>query len=99
MFPDFASRSARIDWGPSPCSSVVVPNEPHKLLVGWMSFDYYYRMDPKRDELETRIATLELKLVSERARPTPNPSHIERLERQLSESRRMLERHNQDPGT
>ena len=38
-------------------------------------------MDPKCHELETRIATLELMLVSERARPTPNQSDIEKLEK------------------
>ena len=50
-------------------------------------------MDPKRDQLETRIATLELMLVTERARPTPNERQIGELERELAEARTALEKH------
>lgn len=50
-------------------------------------------MDTKRDQLETRIATLELMLVTERARPKPNEREIEKLEQQLSEARKALEKY------
>ena len=37
-------------------------------------------MDLKRDQLETRVATLDLMLVTARARPKPNEDQIAKLE-------------------
>ena len=48
-------------------------------------------MDFKRNQLETRIATLELMVVTERARPSPNEDTLAELEKELSEARLALE--------
>jgi hypothetical protein len=48
-------------------------------------------MDSKRDQLETRVATLELMLITERARPKPDKNQITKLERNLAEARSALE--------
>ena len=53
-------------------------------------------MDIKRNQLETRIATLELMLVSERARPKPNQNDVDRLENQVAEAKHVLEKYIQD---
>lgn len=47
-------------------------------------------MNPKRDELEMRIAILGVKLVCERARSKVEQHDIEKVEKQLIEARRML---------
>lgn len=52
-------------------------------------------MDFKRDQLETRVATLELMLVTERARPKPNEQEIEKLEKELTEARSALQKYNE----
>jgi hypothetical protein len=52
-------------------------------------------MDIKRDELETRIATLELMLVTERARPKPNENKIADLEKQLTLAKRALAKYDE----
>lgn len=44
-------------------------------------------MDSKRDRLETRVATLELMLVTERARPKPDNSELARLEGDLRDAK------------
>jgi hypothetical protein len=44
---------------------------------------YILNVDLKRDQLETRVATLELMLVTARARPTPNEDEIAKLEKEL----------------
>ena len=51
----------------------------------------FSRMDFKRDQLETRVATLELMLVTERARPMPDKEKIKALENQLTEARLALQ--------
>jgi hypothetical protein len=53
-------------------------------------------MDIKRNQLETRIATLELMLVTERARPKANQDDIDKLKNQLAEARAALEKYDQD---
>jgi hypothetical protein len=50
-------------------------------------------MDIKRNQLETRIATLELMLVTERSRPTPRENKIADLEKELMLARGTLEKH------
>jgi hypothetical protein len=55
-------------------------------------------MDAKRDQLETRIATLELMLVTERARPKPDQHTMAKLEQQLTEAKRALFEHNARSG-
>lgn len=52
------------------------------------------RMDIKRDQLETRIATLELMVITERARPKPNQAEIDKLEKQVREAKAALENYN-----
>ena len=47
-------------------------------------------MGLQHDQLETRVATLELMLVMERARPKPNEPEIEKLEREIEEARSAL---------
>lgn len=47
-------------------------------------------MDIKRNQLETRIATLELMLVTERARPKPSENKIADLEKELTLAKRAL---------
>jgi hypothetical protein len=51
-------------------------------------------MDPKRDQLETRVATLELMLITERARPKPDKDQITKLERDLAQARSALKKYN-----
>jgi hypothetical protein len=53
-------------------------------------------MDSKRDQMETRVATLELMLVTERARPKPNEHEIEKLEKQLSKAKLALQKYNDE---
>jgi hypothetical protein len=50
-------------------------------------------MDIKRNQLETRVATLELMLVTERARPQPSQNKIAGLEKELTLARRALEKY------
>ena len=52
------------------------------------------RMDIKRDQLETRIATLELMVITERARPNPDQTEIDKLEKQVTEAKAALENYN-----
>jgi hypothetical protein len=44
------------------------------------------------DQLETRIATLELMLVTERSRPKPSANKIADLEKELTLARTALEK-------
>jgi hypothetical protein len=53
-------------------------------------------MDFNRNQLETRVATLELMIVTERARPKPNEHEIEKLEKQLKEARSALQTYNDE---
>jgi hypothetical protein len=53
-------------------------------------------MDLKRNQLETRVATLELMLVTERARPTPNEDEIEKLEKELAATKSALQKYNEE---
>ena len=52
-------------------------------------------MDIKRNQLETRIATLELMLVTERSRPKPSENKIADLEKQLTLARKALEKYDE----
>jgi hypothetical protein len=45
-------------------------------------------MDAKHDQLETRVATLELMLVTERARPNPDSNELAKLEKDLKDGNR-----------
>ena len=58
--------------------------------------EYIFRVDPKRNQLETRIATLELMLVTERARPKPDKREMEKLEKELTAARSALRKHNEE---
>ena len=53
-------------------------------------------MDSRRNQLETRVATLELMLVTERARPKPNEHEIEELEKELTEARSALQKYKEE---
>jgi hypothetical protein len=53
-------------------------------------------VDSKRDQLETRVATLELMLVTARARPKPNEDEIAKLERDLKVATAALEKYNRE---
>ena len=58
--------------------------------------EYIFGVDPKRNQLETRIATLELMLVTERARPKPDKREMEKLEKELAAARSALRNHNEE---
>jgi hypothetical protein len=53
-------------------------------------------MDLKRNQLETRVATFELRLVTERARPKPNEYEIEKLEKELAALKSALQKYNEE---
>jgi hypothetical protein len=53
-------------------------------------------VDLKRDQLETRIATLELMLVTERARPKPHEDKIAKSELDLKAAKAELEKYNRE---
>jgi hypothetical protein len=53
-------------------------------------------MDLKRDQLETRVATLDLTLVTERARPKPREDEIAKLGQELKVARAALEKYNSE---
>ena len=53
-------------------------------------------MDLKRDQLETRVATLELMLVTARARPKPNEAEITKLEQELKVATAALEKYDRE---
>ena len=54
---------------------------------------YILYVDVKRDQLETRVATLDLMLVVERARPKP---HEAKLELDLKAAKAALEKYNRE---
>jgi Xaa-Pro aminopeptidase len=79
------------------------------MLLGWIdilkteSFPtdqaYIFNVDLKRDQLETRVATLELMLVTARARPTLNENEIAKLEQELKIAKAALEEYEREhPG-
>ena len=53
-------------------------------------------MDSKRDQLETRVSTLDLMLVTERARPNPDNNELARLEKDLKDAKSALEMYNKE---
>jgi len=53
-------------------------------------------VDSKRNQLETRVATLELMLVTERARPKPDKREMEKLEKELTAARLALQKYNEE---
>ena len=53
-------------------------------------------MDSKLDQLETRVATLELMLVTARAQPKPHEDEIAKLERELKVATAALEKYNRE---
>jgi hypothetical protein len=57
---------------------------------------YISSVDLKRDQLETRVATLELMLVTARARPKPREDEIAKLEQELKAATAALEKYNRD---
>jgi len=52
-------------------------------------------MDVKRNQLETRIATLELMLVTERARPKPSENRIADFEKELALAKQALAKYDE----
>lgn len=50
----------------------------------------------KRDQLEARVATLELTLVTARARPKPNEDEIAKLEQELKVATAALEKYDRE---
>ena len=56
-------------------------------------------MDLKRDQLETQVATLDLMLVAERARPKPREDEIAKLEQELKAATAALEKYNREQPT
>lgn len=57
---------------------------------------YCLYVDLKRDQLETRVATLELMLVVERARPKPHEDLIAKLELDVKGAKTALEKYNSE---
>ena len=55
-----------------------------------------FNVDLKRDQLETRVATLELMLVAERARPKPHEDKIAKLDLDLKAAKAILEKYNRE---
>ena len=53
-------------------------------------------MDLKRDQLETRVATLDLMLVTARARPKPNETEIAKLEKELKIAKAAVEEYDRE---
>ena len=66
------------------------------LLANHLDQAYIFNVDLKRDQLETRVATLELMLVTARARPKPHEDEIARLEQELKVATAALEKHNRE---
>jgi hypothetical protein len=60
------------------------------------SGEYIGVVDSKRNQLETRVATLELMLVTERARPKPDKREMEKLEKELAEARSALQKYSEE---
>jgi hypothetical protein len=58
--------------------------------------EYIGVVDSKRNQLETRVATLELMLVTERARPKPDKREMEKLEKELTAARSALHEYNEE---
>ena len=58
--------------------------------------EYIFGVDTKRDQLETRVAVLELMLVTERARPKPDKREMEKLQKELTEARSALQKYNEE---
>jgi hypothetical protein len=58
--------------------------------------EYIGIVDSKRNQLETRVATLELMLVTERARPKPDKREMEKLEKELTGARSALQKYNEE---
>jgi peptidoglycan hydrolase CwlO-like protein len=66
------------------------------MLVFPIHQAYIFDVDLKRDQLETRVATLELMLVTARARPKPNEDEIAKLEQELKAATTALEKYNRE---
>ena len=58
--------------------------------------EYIGIVDSKRNQLETRVATLELMLVTERVRPKPDQREMEKLEKELAVARSALQKYNEE---
>jgi len=65
-------------------------------LVSSRDQAYIFNVDSKRDQLETRVATLELMLVTERVRPKPHEDLIAKLEKDLKVATAALEKYNRE---
>ena len=66
------------------------------LLAKHLDQAYSFNVDLKRDQLETRVATLELMLVTARARPKPHGDEIAKLEQELKVATAALEKYNRE---
>jgi hypothetical protein len=58
--------------------------------------EYIFGVDSKRNQLETRVATLKLMLVTERALPKPDQREMEKLEKELAVARSALQKYNEE---
>lgn len=66
------------------------------LLEKHLDQAYSFNVDLRRDQLETRVATLELMLVTARARPKPHADEIAKLEQELKVATAALEKYNRE---
>ena len=66
------------------------------MLAKHLDQAYSFNVDLKRDQLETRVATLELMLVTARARPKPHADEIAKLEQELKVATAALEKYNRE---
>ena len=75
---------------------LATPFSTNRPLTGLRRRAYILNVDLKRDQLETRVATLELMLVTERARPKPHEDKIAKLEQELKAATAALEKYNRE---
>jgi len=90
MRGESSSRFAFLCTFASELSRFSIKGSPHGLS------SIFVGMDLKRNQLETRVATLELMLVTERARPKPNEQEIEKLEKELAATKSALRKYNEE---
>lgn len=79
-------KSSHSEWGEASASCASVTLSEQRALM----------MDSTRDQLETRVATLELMLVTERARPKPNEDTIAKLESDLAAAKAAVEKYDRE---
>lgn len=75
---------------------LATPFSTNRPLTGLRRRAYILNVDLKRDQLETRVATLELMLVTERAHPKPREDKIAKLEQELKAAKAALGKYNRE---